>query len=69
MLKHFKLISIVFMSILYIYIGIKHFLDTNYFLHIMPPYLPFHLPLVYISGFFEVLFGVLLLFENTRQYA
>ena len=41
------------MSILYIVIGL-HF-STLIFLKIMPPYIPFHIEMVYISGFFEYL--------------
>ena len=57
----FKKITIYLMSFFYIYIGIKHFTDPNYFLAIMPLYLYWHLELVYISGFFEILFGLGLL--------
>ena len=35
----------------------------------MPPYLPFHYAAVYISGFFEILFGLGLLFPKSRYYA
>ena len=34
----------------------------------MPEYLNYHLELVYLSGFFEILFGVLLIFKKTRSY-
>ena len=61
--------SIIFMSLFYIYIGIRHFIDPDFFLQIMPPYLPYHLELVYISGFFEIVLGVLLLPLITRRYA
>ena len=57
------------MSIMYIIIGIKHFTDLNFFMAIMPPHIPFHKELIYISGFFEVLFGLLLLFHKTRKIA
>tara|TARA_B100001142_G_C14332069_1_gene654495 strand:- start:533 stop:943 length:411 start_codon:yes stop_codon:yes gene_type:complete len=57
------------MSVMYIIIGIKHFTDLNFFMAIMPPYIPFHKELIYISGFFEVLFGLLLLFNKTRKIA
>ena len=53
----FKKITIYLMAFFYIFIGIKHFTDPDYFLAIMPPYLKWHLELVYISGFFEILFG------------
>ena len=57
------------MSILYVIIGIKHFTDPKFFLKIMPPYIPFHLELVYLSGVFEISFGVLLLFKKYRKLA
>tara|TARA_Y100001970_G_C13550870_1_gene516781 strand:- start:68 stop:400 length:333 start_codon:yes stop_codon:yes gene_type:complete len=57
------------MSFFYIRIGIKHFTDLDWFMQIMPPYLPYHKELVYISGLFEILFGLMLLFENTRYIA
>ena len=57
------------MVVFYINVGILHFIDPDWFLTIVPPYLPFHLELVYISGFFEILFGVLLIFQNTRSFA
>ncbi len=35
----------------------------------MPPYLPFHLELIYISGFFEILGGIGLLVPRVRTLA
>ena len=64
----FKKITIYLMAFFYIYIGIKHFTDPDYFLAIMPPYLKWHLELVYISGFFEILFGIGLL-TKYRKYS
>ena len=64
-----KLISIYLMSFFYIYVGIKHFTNPQWFMKIMPPYLPYHLQLVYLSGFFEILLGLMLLFENLRFIA
>ena len=63
-------ISIYIMSLFYINIGVKHFIDPNWFLHIMPPYLMLiGLELVYISGFFEILLGVMLVFKKYRKIA
>lgn len=67
-ITHIKNISIYIMSLLYILVGIKHFSDPNFFLKIMPKYLDYHLELVYLSGFFEILFGVLLIFKKTRFF-
>tara|TARA_B100000809_G_scaffold158997_1_gene156336 strand:- start:1468 stop:1866 length:399 start_codon:yes stop_codon:yes gene_type:complete len=63
-----KSILIVISSIFYSIVGIKHFIEPDYFLSIIPPYLPFHLELVYISGFFEILFGLMILFPKYRYY-
>lgn len=50
-------------------VGVSHFTDPQPFLSIMPPYLPWHLELVYISGFFEICGGVGLLIPATRRAA
>ena len=68
-MKIFKLITIILMAYFYISVGIKHFIDPDWFLQIYPPFLPFGLAAVYISGFFEVLFGAMLLIPKTRYYA
>jgi len=58
------------MSIFYINVGIKHFTDPYWFLHIIPPLLAFiGLELIYISGVFEILFGLMLLFPQSRKLA
>ena len=64
-----KKITIFIMSFFYVYIGVKHFTDPDYFLGIMPPYIGWHLELVYISGFFEVIFGLGLLSKYRRYSA
>ena len=65
----FKKITIYFMSSAYIYVGMRHFTDPDFFLAIMPDYLPFHQEAVYISGFFEILLGGMLLFQKSRKVA
>ncbi len=47
--------------------GSLHFIATDAYVGIMPDYLPLHLELVYISGVFEILFGLGLLRANTRE--
>lgn len=49
-----------------IFAGITHFLKPYFFIKIMPDYVPFHLQLVYASGFVEVLCGILLIFPQTQ---
>ena len=62
----FKLISIYIMSLFYVFSGIKHFTNPSWYMKIMPPYLPLHKELVYISGAFEIILGLMLLLDKTR---
>ena len=63
---YFKLITIYLMSIFYILGGIKHFSNVGWYMKIMPPYLPYHKELVYLSGALEIILGIMLFFEQTR---
>ena len=62
----FKLITIYVMSLFYVFAGIKHFTNPDWYMKIMPPYLPLHKELVYISGAFEIILGLMLLLDKTR---
>ena len=68
-MRYIKLFTIYFMSIAYTYIGIRHFIDPDFFLAIMPNYFSLHLFFVYLTGLMEVVFGVLLVFKKTRKIA
>ena len=58
------------MSILYIYVGINHFIDTKSFLIIIPPYLQtIGLEIIYLSGIFEIILGILLIIPKYRKIA
>ena len=62
-----KKASFYIFGILYIFAGCLHFYMPDFYIKIMPPYLPWHLALVYISGVIEVLLGIGLLFKVTRK--
>src|SRR5450631_656350 len=49
--------------------GTLHFIKPDFYFNIMPPYLPLHLELVYLSGFFEIALGVLLLVPRFSRIA
>ena len=55
------------MSFMYIFIGIKHFTDPQYFLDIVPPQLPSKLFLVYFTGLIEVVGGAAILSTKSRK--
>jgi uncharacterized membrane protein len=57
------------LAVLFLTAGCLHFVREESFTRIVPPYLPFPVALVYISGFFEVLGGAAMLFPPTRRVA
>ena len=56
-------------GIVFVLAGINHFLNPDFYLKIMPPYLPWHLFLVYLSGIFEIILGALLLIPKFSPLA
>ena len=67
LLQKYKLFTIYVMSIMYVFIGIRHFIDPQYFLDIVPPQLPSKLFLVYLTGLIEVVGGAAILAQKTRK--
>lgn len=53
----------------FILAGVNHFINPALYLKIMPPYLPWHLPLVYISGVAEAALGAMLMVPKVRRPA
>jgi uncharacterized membrane protein len=59
----------VMLAICIIVVGTLHFAVPDPFVKIVPDYLPHHLALVYISGFFEILGGIGILVPPVSQAA
>ena len=49
--------------------GVTHFTNPDFFVSIMPPYVGYHLQIVYISGVFEILGAIGILVPRLRQWA
>ena len=64
-----KVISVFVMGIFYVIVGVKHFQDPSWFVQIIPPILPYKYELVYLSGFFEILLGILLMIPRFQSIA
>ncbi len=54
------------LSPFYVAAGINHFANPDFYVAIMPPYLPAHLALVYLSGVFEFVGGIAVLVPSIR---
>lgn len=65
----FKKISLVLLIALYLLAGSNHFVHPDTYLKLIPPYLPFPAILNLVAGFFEILFGLMLIFKTSRKYA
>jgi uncharacterized membrane protein len=61
MVRSLKTASRYLLSIFMTVAGPMHFIRTDLYLKIMPPYIPLHLAAVYVSGAMEILLAVLLL--------
>ena len=57
------------MGAIYIVAGINHFRQPNFYVQIIPDFLPSPLLLVYCSGILEVILGILILFRRTQRMA
>lgn len=57
------------MSVLYVGAGAMHFARPNFYLRMMPPYLPAPLTLIYLSGVAEILLGALLWVPSLRPWS
>lgn len=68
-MRRLKIILKYLLCALFVLGGLNHFINPAFYLKMMPPYLPWHLFLVYLSGFFEVALGVLLLVPALTRVA
>lgn len=68
-MKLFKTATRILMGVLFGAAGFNHFYNPEFYLKIMPPYLPWHYALVMISGAAEILLGIGLIVPRTSRYA
>lgn len=57
------------LAISMVVVGVLHFTSVDTFLAMMPPWVPWHRAMVYLSGVFEILGGIGLLVPATRRLA
>jgi uncharacterized membrane protein len=68
-MRYFKLFMLWLLGIFFMAAGVNHFHDPGFYVKIMPPYLPWHQELVYLSGVAEFLLGALVLIPKCRSLA
>lgn len=62
-------VSQYLIAVMFILTGTLHFIKPEVYVSIMPDYIPWHKPLVYISGAGEVLGGIGVLMSGVRLWA
>jgi len=68
-MRIFKTFSRYVFAIFFVSAGFLHFTNPDFYLKIMPPYIPLHLELVYLSGVAEILLGAMLMFSDLQRVA
>lgn len=61
-----KRVALFGLSLFFVLAGANHFLNPDFYVEMMPPYLPAHLELVYLSGLLESLGGAAVLAPTVR---
>ena len=64
-----KRIALIAVALFFLVAGVSHFTNPQFFVAIVPPYLPAAVALVSISGVFEILGGLGVLPSATRRAA
>ena len=64
-----KTFFLILLSVFFTYAGIDHLVSPDFYVSIMPPWIPAHLELVYLSGVFQVMGGVGVLIPRFRAFA
>ena len=68
-MKTIKAIVRVLFAAFFVIAGVTHFTNREFFISIVPPYLPWPEMLVYVSGVAEIVLGVLSLVPSMTRFA
>src|SRR6516162_3713441 len=64
-----RLVFRMLLAITFVGAGMNHFINPDFYVSFMPPYLPWPLELVWISGVCEILGGIGVLIRPLRRIA
>ena len=69
LLKFLRMFFKVLFAAFFIFGGFNHFRDPGFYLQIMPPWIPWHLELIYVTGVMEIVLGALFLIPRFTRPA
>jgi uncharacterized membrane protein len=62
-------VSLVILTLGYLYAGLNHFMHPSSYLLIIPHYIPYPNVVNLLAGFFEMFFSLMLIFPASRRFA
>lgn len=68
-MEHAKLILKWVLGAFFVIAGANHFIRPDFYAGIVPPYLPWPVAIVYVSGICEVMLGIMLFIRRTQIIA
>ncbi len=68
-MRIFKTVTLVILIVFYAGAGANHFIHPDGYLKIIPGYIPFPKAVNFISGACELIFGMMMIFPQTRPLA
>ncbi|MBX3274772.1 MAG: DoxX family protein [Sandaracinaceae bacterium] len=68
-MRRARLVLVILLGVLFVAAGVNHFVNEAFYVSIMPPWIPWHRELVWLSGVAEIVLGVLVLVPRARSLA
>ena len=53
----------------YVFAGVNHFINPQFYYDLIPDYLPFHELINVVSGLAEIILGIGVIFQKTRKWS
>lgn len=64
-----KKLNLFLLSGFYVFAGVNHFINPQFYYHLIPDYLPFHELINVVSGLAEISLGIGVIFQKTRKWS
>ncbi len=64
-----KKLNLFFLSGFYVFAGVNHFINPQFYYDLIPDYLPFHELINVVSGLAEIILGIGVIFQKTRKWS
>ncbi len=64
-----KKLNLFLLSGFYVFAGVNHFINPQFYYDLIPDYLPFHELINVVSGLVEIILGIGVIFQKTRKWS